>query len=158
MKHIISVLVENKSGVLARISGLFSARGYNIDSLAVGETHDPTLSRITLVVHGDDRIIDQVKKQLNKLIDVVVVDDLTDRGYIERDLVIVKVECHGEKKKTFEEMVDKYHMNILDASNNNCVVQIVGEETFVENAIEELKKLGIIELARTGTLALSKAL
>ncbi len=156
MKHIISVLVENKSGVLARISGLFSARGYNIDSLAVGETQDPTLSRITLVVHGDDRIIDQVKKQLDKLIDVVVVDDLTDKGYVERDLLIAKIECSGDKKSLFEEIVDKYHMAIIDAGADKYIVQIVGEEAFIENAIEELKKLGIIEVARTGTLALSK--
>lgn len=156
MKHVISVLVENKSGVLARIAGLFSARGYNIDSLAVGETNDTTISRITLVVKGDDRIIEQVMKQLDKLIDVIRVEDLTLQGYIERDLILARISIDKSKDKALSEVVDEYHMKICHADENSTIIELAGEEKLIESAIKELSRFGIIELVRTGTVALKK--
>ncbi len=156
MRHIISVLVENKFGVLARIAGLFSARGYNIDSLAVGETEDPKLSRMTVVVRGDDRIIDQVKKQLSKLIDVIEVKDLSPGKYVERDLILVRVGYSQKEKEVVDKIIDRFHLQIADIDDDSVILQLVGEEHFVESALEELKNIGIKEMARTGTIALPK--
>src|SRR5512135_110802 len=108
MKHTISVTVENKFGVLARVSGLFSSRGYNIDSLAVGETNIPSISRMTIVVHGDDRVLDQVIKQLNKLVDVISVNDLPDGTYVARELCLIKVKCDPGKRSEILEVVDVF--------------------------------------------------
>ncbi len=156
MRHVISVLVENKFGVLAKIAGLFSARGYNIDSLAVGETDDPRFSRMTVVVQGDDRVIDQVKRQLGKVIEVIEVKDLRPGYYVERDMVLVKVPYTGDYQKKIDEIIDRFHLTIADIVQNMVILQIVGEESFVELAVEELKKVGIKEMVRTGTIALEK--
>ncbi len=156
MRHVISVLVENKFGVLARIAGLFSARGYNIDSLAVGETDDPRFSRMTVVVHGDDRIINQVKRQLGKLIDVIEVKDLAPGRYVERDLVLVKVRYGEDNREKVDSIIDKFHLEITDIVGDSVILQVVGEEEFVESALEELKAVGIEDMARTGTIALDK--
>ncbi len=156
MRHVISVLVENKFGVLAKIAGLFSARGYNIESLAVGETDDPRFSRMTVVVPGDDRIIDQVKRQLAKVIEVIEVKDLASGNYVERDLVLVKVHYIDSTKRRVDEIIDRFHLTIADIVEDSVILQIVGEESFVESAIEELKQVGIKEMVRTGTIALEK--
>ncbi len=156
MRHVISVLVENKFGVLARIAGLFSARGYNIDSLAVGETDDPRFSRMTVVVHGDDRIINQVKRQLGKLIEVIEVKDLAPGRYVERDLVLVKVRYGQENREKVDSIIDKFHLEITDIVGDSVILQVVGEEEFVESALEELKSVEIEDIARTGTIALDK--
>ncbi len=156
MRHVISVLVENKFGVLAKIAGLFSARGYNIDSLAVGETEDPRFSRMTVVVPGDDRIIDQVKRQLSKIIEVIDVKELVPGNYVERDLVLVKVPYIDSKKEKVDELIDRFHITIADIVGDDVILEIVGEEAFVESAIEELKQIGIKEIVRTGTIALEK--
>ncbi len=156
MRHIISVLVENKFGVLAKIAGLFSARGYNIDSLAVGETSDPRFSRMTVVVKGDDRIIDQVKKQLGKVIEVIEVRDLQKDRCVERDLVLAKVRYDKENKEKVDEVIDKFHLEIADIDDGYVILQLVGEEVFVESAIEELRKVGLHSLVRTGTVAMEK--
>lgn len=156
MRHVISVLVENKFGVLAKIAGLFSARGYNIESLAVGETDDPRFSRMTVVVPGDDRIIDQVKRQLAKVIEVIEIKELASGNYVERDLVLVKVPYTDSTKETINEVIDRFHLTIADIVGDSVILQIVGEESFVESAIEELKQIGIKEIVRTGTIALEK--
>ncbi len=156
MRHVISVLVENKFGVLAKIAGLFSARGYNIESLAVGETDDPRFSRMTVVVPGDDRIIDQVKRQLAKVIEVIEVKDLASGNYVERDLVLIKVPYIDSTKRKVDEIIDRFHLTIADIVEDSVILQIVGEESFVESAIEELKQVGIKEMVRTGTIALEK--
>ncbi len=156
MRHVISVLVENKFGVLAKIAGLFSARGYNIDSLAVGETEVPEFSRMTVVVKGDDRIIDQVKKQLNKVIEVIEVEDLVSGKYVERDLALVKVKYIGENKAKVDDIIDRYHLEIADIDGESVILQLVGEEHFIESAIEELSAIGIQKMVRTGTIALDK--
>ncbi len=149
-------MVENKFGVLAKIAGLFSARGYNIESLAVGETDDPRFSRMTVVVPGDDRIIDQVKRQLAKVIEVIEVKDLASGNYVERDLVLIKVPYIDSTKRKVDEIIDRFHLTIADIVEDSVILQIVGEESFVESAIEELKQVGIKEMVRTGTIALEK--
>ncbi len=156
MRHVISVLVENKFGVLAKIAGLFSARGYNIDSLAVGETDDPRFSRMTVVVRGDDRIIDQVKRQLAKVIEVIEVKDLSPGDYVERDLVLVKVPYDSRTQGAVDQIINRFHLTIADIVGDSVILQIVGEESFVEASLEELKKVGIQKMVRTGTIALEK--
>lgn len=159
MKHTISVLVENKPGVLARISGLFSARGFNIDSLAVGETNDPTISRMTIIVDAkDERILDQIKKQLNKLIDIISVIDLTKKEFIERELILIKLEIEQKDKKHLESLVEKFKANILSAKENIAVVEIAAEKHKIDEFLKELAKFKIIELVRTGRIAIDKHL
>jgi len=128
MKHIISVEVENRFGILARISSLFSARGFNIDSLAVGETEDPTISRMTLVVPGNDRIIEQVIKQLRKLIDVIKVVDLTDEERIERELILVKVQAKGADRAEIMRIVDIFRARIVDVHPDSFIIEATGSE------------------------------
>ncbi|MCM8782345.1 MAG: acetolactate synthase small subunit [Candidatus Omnitrophica bacterium] len=156
MRHIISVLVENRSGVLARIAGLFSARGFNIDSLAVGETEDPTMSRITIVVKGDDRTLEQVKKQLNKLIDVISVRDLTKKGFIDRELLLFKVNVNQANKAKAVHFLEKTHAKILYSGSNSITVEFVGDREQVIKLLDGLKEYGIKEMTRTGRIALGK--
>lgn len=157
MKHTIQALVENKFGVLARIAGLFSARGFNITSLAVGETEDPSVSRMTLVVDAkDERILDQIKKQLHKLIDVVTVVDLTGKDFFDRELMLFKVEFTKESRKEIEELVKKSHAKILETKDSYVVIELCsGQHTAVE-LLERLKPFGIRELVRTGRIAIVK--
>ena len=154
MLHTISVLVENKFGVLARIAGLFSARGFNISSLAVGETDDPTISRMTIVVDAkDEKILEQIKKQLHKLIDVITVLDLTGKDYIERELVLVKL----NKTKESEELVKKFGLEILEEKGEFILLDIVLESQKMADFLEKAKSFGIIkELVRTGRIAIPK--
>jgi len=156
MKHTISVLVENKFGVLARISGLFSARGFNIDSLTVGETEDKSVSRMTIIVNAkDERILEQVKKQLNKLIDVITVIDLTKKDFIERELVLVKVSLSKMNKVKLEALLKKYSANIIKGNSKLAVVEACGEEQHLERLLTELKEFGYEELTRTGVIAIN---
>ena len=157
MKHIISVLVENKFGVLARIAGLFSARGFNINSLAVGETEDPTISRMTIVVDAaDERILEQIKKQLHKLIDVITLVDLTKTEFIERELIFVKVNVAGKNKARLENLIKKSPAKIVETAGDFAIIQIVGNQDEVCQLLSELKQFGLKELTRTGRIAISK--
>ena len=156
MKHIISALVENHFGVLVRVAGLFSARGFNIDSLAVGETHDPTVSRMTIVVQGDDRIIEQIMKQLNKLIDVVKIQDISKEEIIERELVLVKVTAPAASRAEIMQIVNTFRGKVVDVSPSSLTVEVTGNEGKVDAMLELLRPFGIKEVARTGTIALSR--
>jgi len=156
MRHTISVLVENKFGVLARIAGLFSARGFNIDSLTVGETEDPTVSRMTIVVKGDDRTIDQVKKQLNKLIDIITIKDLTKKDYIDRELVLFKVGFTEKEKAKIAQAIDKAGAQILHRGAKVFLVQMVGPQDKINVLLEQMSSHGIKELTRTGKVAMDK--
>ena len=157
MKHVISALVENKSGVLAHISGLFSARGFNIDSLAVGETEDPGFSRMTVVVDGDDAILEQVRKQLGKLINVVKVQDFSEVKYVERDLLLIKVKAPAGKRSEILEMVDIFRANIVDVAQKELTIALAGSEEKVVAFIDLMRPYGIVETARTGRIALARS-
>ena len=157
MKHTIQALVENRFGVLARISSLFSARGYNITSLAVGETQEPTISCMTIVVNAEDeRVLEQIKKQLNKLIDVITVIDFTRREYIDRDLILVKVSKGKESKEVINKLVKDYPVQVVDEDKKHYFLQICSDSHKEEAILKELKKLGIKELVRTGKIAIGK--
>lgn len=157
MKHTISVLVENHPGVLARISGLFSARGFNIDSLAVGETEDPTVSRMTIIVEGDERTLEQVKKQLNKLIDVITVHDLTQKKFIDRELLLIKVEVATSKDRNeIIEIAESMGANIADLGVETITVEGVGDTSKIDKLTELLKPFGVKEIVRTGKIAMAK--
>ena len=154
MRHIISVTVENKFGVLARIAGLFSARGFNISSLAVGETEDPTISRMTIVVKGDDKILEQVKKQLNKLIDVILVKDYVNKDHIDRELILFKVAITKDSKDKVLTLLEKSTANILKRSSDNITAEIVGEQDDIDKLFSKLEEFGIKEMMRTGRIAM----
>lgn len=155
-KFILSALVENKFGVLARIAGLFSARGFNIDSLAVGETENHDISRMTIVVEADDKILEQVKKQLNKLIDVITVHDLTDGEYVDRELILVKVKAESTKiQEKIVQIVDSTGAEIVDRCKNSLTVEESGDEHKINALIELLRPYGILEIVRTGKIAIS---
>ena len=156
MKHTISVLVENKAGVLARISGLFSARGFNIDSLAVGETEDTSVSRMTIVVRGDEKILEQVEKQLNKLVDVIKVSDFLDTPHLERDLVLVKVKAEKNTRSELLQIVDIFRAKIVDVSHDNLIIEMTGDEEKIEALIEMVSPFGIREMCRTGVVAMGR--
>lgn len=156
MRHVISVLVENHFGVLARISGLFSARGFNIDSLAVGETEDPTISRMTIVVRGDDRILEQVMKQLNKLIDVIKVQDLTKKEFVDRELILFKVTVDSKHAPGIEEFLKKFPVKTLSREDGSWTIEMTGDEKEIGDVLEFLKPFGIKEMVRTGKIAMAK--
>jgi len=156
MKHTISVLVENQFGVLARIAGLFSGRGFNIDSLSVGETEDSTVSRITLVVKGDDSIIEQVIKQLNKLIDVIKVRDLTKDEFIDSELALIKIPCDGKMRSEIIHIVDIYKGTIVDVSPKSLTIEVTGSEHNVQGIIDLLNEFGKLEVVRSGKIAISR--
>lgn len=156
MKHTISVLVENRFGVLARVAGLFSSRGFNIDSLAVGRTDDETVSRMTIVVDADDRILEQVKKQLNKLIDVIKVYDHEDEDFIDRELVLVKVSASGPVRSEVMQIADIFRAKVVDVSPKTITVEATGNTSKVEGFIELMADYGIREIVRTGCVAMSR--
>ncbi len=156
MKHTISVLVENKFGVLARVAGLFSARGYNIASLAVSQTLDPTISYMTIVVDAqDEKVLEQINKQLNKLIDVITVTDFTKKGHLDRELVLVKVGCLVKDRQELEGLFDKFVGKIIQAKDNTAIIEAVGDQAQIKALLEALEKFGVKELVRTGKLAIS---
>jgi acetolactate synthase-1/3 small subunit len=154
MKHTISVLVENKFGVLARISGLFSARGFNITSLAVGETEDPTVSRMTIVVEGDDRTLDQIKKQLNKLIDVIKVVDYKEGAFLDRELILVKVSVTPKNRKEILGAIESLGARIESTGSSSLSVEAAGDQTKIKSLVELLRPFGILEVVRTGRIAM----
>lgn len=156
MKHIISVEVENKFGILARIASLFSARGFNIDSLAVGETEDPTISRITMVVPGDDQIIEQVIKQLRKLIDVIKVVDLTNQSIISRELLLVRVTARGKERDEVMRLAEIFRAHIVDVHPESLTLEVTGSEEKIRGLLILLKPFGIKKLVRTGKVALAR--
>ena len=157
MKHTISVLVENHFGVLARIAGLFSARGYNIDSLCVGETEDPEVSRMTVVVRGDDRALEQIIKQLNKLVDTIDVIDLTQQDFVERELVIVKIGVRGKQRSEVIEIATIFRAKVVDVSADAMVLEVTGTRDKVEAFIDMMRGFGIEELVRTGEVAIGRS-
>jgi len=154
MKHTISVLVENKFGVLARIAGLFSARGFNIESLAVGETEDPAVSRMTIVAEGDEKTLEQIKKQLNKLIDTIKVADFREGEFVDRELIIVKVNITPKTKKGIIEAIDSFGGKIVNVGSKSISVEAVGDHNKVKALLELLRPFGIIETVRTGKIAM----
>ena len=154
MRHIISVLVENEFGVLARVAGLFSGRGFNIEGLSVAETLDTSVSRITLVTRGDDQVLAQIEKQLNKLICVIKVTDFTETEHVERELVLVKVTADEKTRGELANIVDIFRAKIIDVSRRSYIVEITGSEDKVRAFIELLKPLGIQEIVRTGKVAM----
>ncbi len=156
MKHVISVLVENKVGVLARITGLFSGRGFNIESLAVGETENDAISRMTIVVSGDDAILEQIRKQLGKVIDTLKVTDFTDTDYVERDLMLIKVSAAPGKRSEIVELVDVFRGKIVDVGHKDMIIEISGPEDRLEAMLNLIRPYGIKEVARTGRIAMNR--
>ena len=154
MRHVLSALVQNQPGVLAHVSGMLASRGFNIDSLAVGETEDANLSRMTFVVHGDDATLDQVRKQLDKLITVVKVQDISGEDYVERDLMLLKVKASPERRMDIVLLVEMFRARVVDISSNDIMIEISGQERKIEAFIELMRPYGIVELARTGRIAL----
>ena len=156
MKHTISVLVENHFGVLARVSGLFGARGFNIDSLAVGETEDPTISRMTIVVEGDERTLEQVKKQLNRLIDIIKVQDIIQEDLLEREVVLTRVGFNHKNRAEILEAVNAFQGKVVDASQNTLTIEVAGDQAKIHSVFELLKPYGLLEVVRSGRIALSR--
>jgi acetolactate synthase I/III small subunit len=156
MRHAISVLVENKAGVLARIANLFSARGYNIDSLAVGETEDPSISRMTIIVRGDERILEQIEKQLNKLVDVIRVSDFLETEHLERDLILIKVAADKNSRLEIMQIVDIFRAKIVDVGSNSVIIEMTGNEEKINAFVEIIKPFGIKEMVRTGIVAMGR--
>jgi acetolactate synthase-1/3 small subunit len=156
MQHTISLLVENKFGVQARIANLFSGKGYNMDSICVGETENPELSRMTIVTHGEDMIIEQIIKQLRKLIDVIKVIDLTHEDHINRELALIKLNCTVTNRSSIIQIVDIFQAKIVDISPKTLTVEVTGGNKKVQAIINMLLPFGIKEMARTGIVALKR--
>lgn len=157
MKHTLAVLVENKSGVLSRVASLFSRRGYNIDSLAVGVTEDSDISRITIVVHGDDHVLEQVTKQLNKLVDVIKVSDIGGEDTVERELVLIKVTADADTRAEIIQIADIFRARIVDVASKSMIVEVTGDESKVQAIEKLLRQFGIKEMVRTGKIALIRS-
>jgi acetolactate synthase-1/3 small subunit len=155
-KHTISILVENKFGAFNRIAGLFAAKGYNIDSLTVGPTEDDEISRMTIVTRGDDSVIEQIMKQLNKVINTVKVTDLTYESFVERDLALIKVQTKTDTRSEIMQIAEIFRAKIIDISPRTVTVEAIGSEQKVDAIIKMLKPFGIKELARTGRVALKR--
>jgi acetolactate synthase-1/3 small subunit len=158
MRHVLSALVHNQPGVLAHISGMLASRGFNIDSLAVGETEDPNLSRITFVVHGDDAQLEQVRKQLDKVVTVVKVHDISSEDFVERDLMLMKVKATPQQRMEIVLLVEMFRGRVVDIGMETLMVEIAGQERKIEAFIELMRPYGIVELARTGRIALVRGI
>jgi len=156
MKHVITALVQNQPGVLAHISGMFAARGFNIDSLVVGRTEDSELSRMTIVVVGDDAVLEQVRKQLGKVIPVVKVRDFTDIECVQRDLLMIRVHAPAEKRPAVVDLVNLFRGRVADVARSSVVVELTGTEDKIEAFIDLVRPYGIRELARTGVIAMQR--
>jgi acetolactate synthase I/III small subunit len=154
MRHVLSALVHNQPGVLAHVSGMLASRGFNIDSLAVGETEDPNLSRMTFVVHGDDAELEQVRKQLDKIVSVVKVQDISSENFVERDLMLAKVKATPAQRMEIVLLVEMFRARVVDVSPNDLMIEISGQEQKIEAFIDLMRPYGIVELARTGRIAL----
>jgi acetolactate synthase-1/3 small subunit len=157
MRHLLSALVQNVPGVLSHISGMLASRGYNIDSLAVGETEDPHLSRMTFVVMGDEAVLEQVRKQLEKIVTVVRVDDISSSDFVERDLMLLKVSTTGAARGEIRELVDIFRGRIVDVGAEEIMIEISGRENKIEAFIDRMRPFGIRELVRTGRIAMVRA-
>lgn len=155
-RHIFSVLVENRFGVLARIAGLFSGRGYNIDSLNVAETDDPAVSHMTIVTHGDAQIIEQIYKHLNKLIDVIKVTDLTTENHVERELVLIKMNASPNRRGEILQIMEIFRARTVDVSPATLTIEVTGDEGKLKAVIDMLRPYGIQELVRTGKIAIMR--
>jgi acetolactate synthase-1/3 small subunit len=156
MKHIFSVLVEDKPGVMARVSGLFSRRGFNIDSLSVGKTNEEGVSGMTIIVDGDDTYIDQVRKQLNKLINVIKIVDIPPGDSVERELALIKVKASIEDKKNIMRLTETFRAKIVDVGTDTLTIEVTGEESKINAIIQLLSTFGIEELVRTGRIAMMR--
>jgi acetolactate synthase-1/3 small subunit len=156
MRHTLSVLVENRHGVLARVAGMFARRGYNIDSLTVGVTEDPTISRMTIVVRGDDEVLEQVTKQLNKLIDVIRVSDLKAEDTVEREMALFKVSSDVSNRSEIMQIVDIFRARIIDVAPKSMIIEVTGDETKIAALEQLLRPFGIKEMVRTGKVALRR--
>jgi len=156
MRHTISVLVENKFGVLTRIAGLFSGRGFNIDTLNVAPTQDASASRMTIVTKGDDATVDQIVKQLNKLVDVIKVHDFREGEYIDRELVLMKVAVDTKSRSEIMQITDIFRSKIVDVQAKTVTIEVTGDESKVEKFIELMKPFGVLDLTRTGKVAMPR--
>ncbi len=156
-RHVLSALVMNQPGVLAHISGMLASRAFNIESLAVGATEDPQFSRMSIVVNGDDRTLDQVRKQLEKIVTVVHVSDFAKQNIVERDLMLIKVSTADGKRSDVKELVDIFRAKIVDVGNDHMMIEISGQERKIEAFIDAMRPFGIIELVRTGRVALVRS-
>jgi acetolactate synthase-1/3 small subunit len=156
MRHVISVLVDNEPGVLSRISGLFSGRGFNIESLNVAETLDPSVSRMTLVTRGNDQIVEQIIKQLNKLVNVIKVLDLTGSDYVEREMALIKVTAEAVSRAEVLRIVDIFRGRVVDVSQKSFTLEITGDEKKIQAVIDLLAPIGIMEIVRTGKVAIAR--
>jgi acetolactate synthase-1/3 small subunit len=154
MRHVLSALVQNQPGVLAHISGMLASRGFNIDSLAVGETEVPDLSRVTFVVHGDDSELDQVRKQLDKIVTVVKVMDISSENFVERDLMLIKIKANPQQRVEVSLLVEMFRGRVVDITHDTLMVEVSGTEGKIEAFIDLMRPYGIVELARTGRIAL----
>lgn len=154
VKHTLAVLVENRPGVLSRVAGLFARRGYNIESLVVGETEDKTASRITLVVEGDERVIEQVSKQLNKQVEVIKIQDITNEETVERQMLLIKVSAGPEDRQEILQLMEIFRCRVVDIGRRSLIVEATGDEGKIEAIIQSLKPFGIKELVRTGKVAM----
>jgi len=158
MRHTLAVLVENTPGVLARVAGLFSRRGFNIDSLAVGRTDNPAVSRMTIVVEGDDQVLEQVNKQLHKLIDVIKINDITKDAYVDRELVMIKVYTEAATRSEIMQLVDIFRGRIVDVGRKTLTIEVTGDEGKIDAFENCLRPFGIKELVRTGKIAMLRGL
>ena len=156
MRHIISLLMENEAGALSRVAGLFSARGYNIESLAVAPTEDPTLSRMTIVTSGSDAVIEQINKQLNKLIDVAAVMDLSEGEHLERELMLVKVKAVGKEREELKRMTDIFRGRIIDVSDNTYTIELTGTVHKLDSFLQAIEHDLILETVRTGASGIGR--
>jgi acetolactate synthase-1/3 small subunit len=156
-KSVLSMLVQNQPGVLSHIAGMFAARGYNIDSLVVGRTEDPEFSRMVLVTSGDELTLEQIRKQLGKIVAVVKIRDLTEQNYVERDLLLIKVHCPQERRTEIKNLVDVFRGSIVDVGANAVIVELTGTEDKIEAFIDLCRPYGIQQAARTGVIAVQRA-
>ncbi len=156
MRHTVSVLVENKFGVLTRVAGMFSGRGYNIDSLNVAPTHDPERSRMTLVARGDDATVEQIVKQLQKLVNVIEVTDFRDYEYVDRELVLIKVKVSGKSRSEVMQITDIFRAKIVDIQPKNMTIEVTGNENKVTKFVKLMENFGVMDLTRTGKVALPR--
>jgi len=156
MRHIISILLENESGALSRVAGLFSARAYNIESLTVAPTDDPTLSRMTVVTTGTDDIVEQVCKQLNKLIDVVKLVNLTKCAHVERELILIKVEAENEQRDEVKRIMDIFHGHVIDMTDSSYIVEVTGDSEKIDAVLKALEHITMLEVVRSGQLGMAR--
>jgi acetolactate synthase-1/3 small subunit len=156
MRHTISILVENKFGVLTRVAGMFSGRGFNIDSLNVGPTLDPSASRMTIVVRGDDKVLEQVTKQLDKLVDVIDVQDFRDEEYVDRELVLLRVKANSKTRAEVMQICDIFRAKIIDVQHEKLAIEVTGTESKIGKFLSLMENFGISDLTRTGKVALAR--